>query len=202
MKKWIACLICIAGMFSASQTHAQNYSLKQLDTTKVFFSIENGLQAPEQVIRLDLTRERLKTFPDEILQFTNLQELVLNRNKLDSLPQSITQLKHLTILRANRNEIDSFPAYLCKLNKLVILDLSNNYIKSIPDDIYKLKNLEEFIMWSNIIGHFPQSLSRLKNLKTFDLLHNEMSVSEQDKLKFLLPDVELILSPPCNCEFD
>ena len=202
MKKWIACLICMAGIFSAARTHAQNYSLKQLDTTKVFFSIENGLQDPEQVIRLDLTRERLKDFPAEILQFTNLQELVLNKNKLDSIPKSITQLKHLTILRANRNKIDSFPAYLCKLNKLVMLDLSNNYIKSIPDEIYKLKNLEELIMWSNIINHFPQSLSRLKKLKTFDLLHNEMSVSEQDKLKFLLPDVELILSPPCNCEFD
>ena len=152
-------------MFFPRLSCAQIYSIEQLDTMQVFHSIEKALEAPELVIRLDLTRKRLKSFPEEILQFSNLQELVLNRNKLDSIPKSITQLKHLNILRANRNEIDSFPDYLCKLNKLVILDLSNNYIKSIPDDVYKLKNLEEFIMWSNLIAIFPQSLSRLEKLR-------------------------------------
>jgi hypothetical protein len=49
---------------------------------------------------------------------------------------------------------------------------------------------------------WPASLGRLTRLKRLDLLHNPMSAEEQELLRSWLPDIQLELSPPCNCSFD
>lgn len=200
MKKWNLFVICIVGM--SQFNWAQTIPYADLDTAKVYTDIEKALENPEIVCRLDLTRKRLKEVPEDILQFKNLQELNLNRNKLDSLPPWLNQLQNLMIFSASRNEIETIPKEICRLPELHVLDMSNNYLKAIPKNIHKAKKLEELILWSNLISNFPPTLAQCENLKLVDLLHNEMSVNEQERIKFLLPDIELIMSPPCQCEFD
>lgn len=200
MKKWILFVCCIAGL--SQLNWAQEVPYADLDTAKVYSDIAKALENPDYVYRLNLTRKRLKEVPEEILQFKNLQELNLNRNKLDSLPPWLNQLQNLMVFSASRNEIEAIPKELCRLPELRVLDMSNNYLKAIPENINKAKKLEELILWSNLISDFPPTLAQCDNLKLLDLLHNEMSVNEQERIKFLLPDINIIMSPPCQCEFD
>ena len=199
MKKWVFFVLGIVGF--AQLNWAQTTASSVLDTATVYRNIAKALEHTDLVYRLDLKRKRLKEVPVEILQFKNLQELNLNRNKLDSLPPWLIQLQDLMVFSANRNEIEEIPKEICRLPELRILDMSNNYLKSIPKNINQAKKLEKLILWGNLISDFPPTLRQCKNLILLDLLHNEMSADEQERIKFLLPDIEIIMSPPCQCEF-
>jgi len=87
------------------------------------------------------------------------------------------------------------------MRSLVRIDLSDNDVDRIPDEIHRLLNLKELILWSNVIGYYPTSLLRMEQLILVDLLNNEMSVQEQERIKTLIPKAELKLSTPCNCTF-
>lgn len=172
------------------------------DSSRVYTSLKAALQAEEPVYRLHLVRERYRKFPEEIFQFTELRELILDRNKIKEIPSDIVKLTHLEHLSISRNKLTSFPPVVCNLKKLKRLDLSSNDITQIPDEIHRLQKLEVLAIWGNIIGYFPSTLIRLDALRYLDLLHNEMSEQEQERLRNLLPETDLNLSPPCNCTFD
>jgi Leucine-rich repeat (LRR) protein len=184
-----------------SLAKSQEVDYASLDTCKVYTSIESALEADGPVYRLDLTRSRLRKLPPELFQLTSLQELILDRNKLKTIPPEIVELKNLQHLSVSRNKLTTFPPVLCNLRSLVRLDLSSNEVDKIPDEIHRLQNLEELILWSNLIGYYPTTLMRLKSIKVVDLLHNEMSEPEQERIRQLLEGVDLKLSPPCDCTF-
>ena len=51
--------------------------------SKVFFSLEEAkLAHPDSVINLDLSKQKLASFPVEILKFSNLKSLDLSKNQL------------------------------------------------------------------------------------------------------------------------
>ena len=77
-----------------------------------------------------------------------------------------------------------------------------NYLRGIPLDIDMMQGLEILSLWGNVLAPFLRLWATLPDLKVLDLLHNEMTVDEQEMLKELLPDVQLNMSQPCNCEFD
>ena len=79
------------------------------------------------------------------------------------------------------------------------ISLGENALQGIPIDIDLIKNLKVLSLWGNVLAHFPASLGNLEHLEILDLLHNEMTVDEQDMLKTLLPNVQMNLSEPCNC---
>ncbi|MDG2247321.1 MAG: leucine-rich repeat domain-containing protein [Flavobacteriales bacterium] len=187
-------------LFSA-HIRAQDVPFEMLDTAKVYYTLEAALNADLPVYRLDLTKSGLKEIPAELCTLSSLQELILDRNKLKSLPQEISKLKNLQAISVSKNKLESFPDFLCNMRSLVRIDLSDNEVDRIPDEIHRLINLKELILWSNVIGYYPSSLIRMEQLTLVDLLHNEMSVQEQERIKTLIPVAELKLSPPCNCTF-
>ena len=108
----------------------------------------------------------------------------------------------LKALVADHNRIQDFPEVLLKMPHVEQLSLGENYLRGIPLDIDMMAGLEILSLWGNVLARFPASLGNLERLQILDLLHNEMTVEEQDMLQALLPDVQLNLSEPCNCEFD
>lgn len=176
-------------------------STVRLDTCRVFTDLAAAIASPEPVYRLDLSKQRIKTFPEGVFLLRELREINLDRNKLDSIPQRIHDLKHLEVFSAERNRLDAFPVGLCGMRSLRVIRLGDNEITRIPDCISGTVELEELIMWSNQVGYYPAALADLPRLKTCDFLHVEMSKEEQARLIELLPEVELILSPPCDCTF-
>lgn len=196
--KQLLLLVSLAITFVAQ---GQLEPLAGMDTLKVYRSLEAALNAELPVKRLDLTRQKLKYFPEEIFQLTELEELILDRNKIRVIPGEITKLKKLRHLSISRNNLDKFPPHLCSVRSLERLNLSQNEIAKLPDEIHRLINLKELILWSNVIGYYPTTLIRMKELKYVDLLHNEMNDQEQERVRNLLKDATINLSPPCDCTF-
>lgn len=167
--------------------------------------VETAVQAQRSgqvVLALDLTRKRLNDLPPDVMLLTDLTYLVINRNRIHGFPEWLSEMTDLKVLIADHNRIEDFPGVLLDMPQLRQLSLGENYLTGIPLDIDSMTSLEILSLWGNVLARFPASLANLEHLQVLDLLHNEMTVEEQDMLQALLPDVQLNLSEPCDCEFD
>ncbi|MDA0940328.1 MAG: leucine-rich repeat domain-containing protein [Bacteroidetes bacterium] len=167
--------------------------------------VEEAIVAQQQgevVLALDLTRNRLSDLPEGLKSLPDLTYLIANRNRLQGLPKWLPELTDLKVLLADYNRISDFPEVLLGMPQLEQLSLGENYLTGIPLDIDNMTSLQILSLWGNVLASFPASLGNLERLQILDLLHNEMTVEEQDILKALLPEVQLNLSEPCDCEFD
>ena len=71
-----------------------------------FTNLEDALKNPESVKFLSLSKNRLKTFPVEIMKFSNLEYLDLSKNKLTTLPDTWAINKRFIMLPINRWQED------------------------------------------------------------------------------------------------
>ena len=156
----------------------------------------------ELVLAIDLSRNKLKSLPEELQEFEDLRYLLLNRNRLRQLPDWLPELGQLHALILDHNRFDDFPEVLLSMPQLQQLSIGENYLRGIPIDIDHMQGLQYLSLWGNVLASFPASLGNLPDLKVLDLLHNEMTVDEQELLKELMPEVQLNMSQPCNCKFE
>jgi Leucine-rich repeat (LRR) protein len=200
LKYFISIFTFLCCLFSGINSYAQVVSREALDTMPIFKSVSIASQNPDQVYRLDLSKQKLQHIPEEVWSFKNLQELILTKNRLLVIPDEIASLKYLQVFVAEHNEIEKIPAALLSLTNLRELDLADNLVSIIPENIDHLANLEVLALWDNPIEYYPESLSDLPNLKVLDLLHNQISSDTQERLKSTLSEVKVIMSPPCACQ--
>ncbi|TND01824.1 MAG: hypothetical protein FD123_4200 [Bacteroidetes bacterium] len=172
-----------------------------LDTMPGYTSLQEALKEPDKVIKLVLRKQKLKMFPKEILQFTNLQYLDLSKNDLKELPDSIGVLKNLQVLHLSKNEIEYLPKEIGELVNLKILDVNQNELVELPSSIGRLSKLEYLDLWSNNLERFPDTMKELKNLKLMDLRVILMSDELQLRLQQWLPHTKIYFSPNCKCKY-
>jgi len=129
-----------------------------------YFSLEEALKKKEDVYRLDLSHQKLKSIPPSISQLTNLKRLDLSDNQLSDLPPEIDSLKDLRRLFLDNNQFKKIPKVVFKLKKLKKLYLSGNRITKLSPKIKKLKKLERFEIDNNNIRTLPIELLALKKL--------------------------------------
>ena len=189
--------ILFLGIFTKG--FSQVLSEQELDTCYIYTTIEKASKSPDGVYVLDLTKSKLKAFPDEILNFKNLNILKLGKNKIASVPEGISKLIFLQELDLGKNKLDRFPGGIVELVNLKKLVLNQNYIEGIPYMIKNLEKLEYLDMWSNNLGSFPESLNDLKALKEFDLRVIQFTTEEKERIKNLLPNAKIHFSASCNC---
>ena len=89
----------------------------------------------------------------------------------------------------------------CAWTNWETLSLGDNFIEEIPLDVDHMASLRHLGLWGNLIGRYPASLGDLPNLRTLDLLHNDMTAEEQELVSSMLPQVKVLMSEPCLCEF-
>jgi Leucine-rich repeat (LRR) protein len=171
-----------------------------LDTMTAFTSLEEALKNPEKVIKLELRRKKLKSFPMEILKFPNLQYLDISKNSIKELPAEIGELKNLQFLVISRNSIEELPPQIGDLTNLIYLNVNQNELTSIPTTIGKLTKLRNLDLWSNNIDRFPEELKNLKSLLVFDLRVILIPDAEQAAIQALLPNTKVYFSPYCKCQ--
>lgn len=183
------------------ESNAQTELLDSLSLDKAFAytSIEEAMQHPDQVVKLELRKKRFKKFPVEILTFTNLQYLDLSKNDIEDLPEEIGQLKNLQYFAISKNGLQEFPHQLGELKNLYYLEANNNELTSLPWEIGKLSKLEYIDLWSNEIDKFPDEIKNLKNLKMMDLRVIMIPDLEQGRIQSLLPHAKIYFSPYCKC---
>ncbi len=155
-------------LFQSIRAQTELLDSLTLDRTFVYTSIEEAMQHPEQVIKLELKKKKLKTIPPEVFKLPNLQYLDLSKNKIRELPDEIGQLTNLQYLALSRNELQELNPKIGNLKNLYYLEINNNELTALPLDIGKLEKLEYLDLWSNEIGRFPDEMKNMKSLKMMD----------------------------------
>jgi Leucine-rich repeat (LRR) protein len=166
---------------------------------KLYTSLEEALAAPaDSVYRLDLSKQKLDSLPQEVMTFKNLRELHLEKNRLTSLPDNF-YFEDLRILDISKNKLENFPEALCKVPSLRRLYISKNKIDSLPDCIGNMSDLIELDAWFNPIDYLPESLTQLRNLRSLDLRGMNFTNEFQQKWQEKLPWVKIEFDLGCDC---
>jgi hypothetical protein len=211
--RWlIPCLLMLGAtrMSGITACHTTSHSICPTDSlwrnAPVFSNLDTALAANAlgvPVLRLDLSRQKIRVIPSELAQLSELKQLILDRTKIDALPSALVALRDLEHFSADMNQMTQFPEVILEWKQLGYLSLGDNLIDSIPLNIDVLDRLQTLNLWSNLIAFFPASLGDLMSLSTLDLTNNDMTAEEQYQLKtWMNSSVELLLSTPCRCEFD
>ncbi len=189
-------------VFSASKLFSQSVLIDSLtlDTMRAYTSLEEALKNPEKVIKLELRRKKLKSFPMEILKFPNLQYLDLTKNNIKELPAEISELKNLQYFSISKNVLEEFPPQIGALTNLFYLNANQNELTSIPPVIGKLTKLKNLDLWSNNIENFPDELKYLKSLLVLDLRVILIPDAQQSNIQAMVPHAKVYFSPYCKCQ--
>ena len=86
----------------------------------------------------------LLDLPEEIFEFTWLENLNLSYNKLTSLSKKIGQLTNLKSLDLSFNELTELPEEIFNLEHLSYLRLSANRLTAFPKGIGRVTNPEPY----------------------------------------------------------
>src|SRR5687767_9544193 len=97
-----------------------------LATWQEYTDLEEALKNPKNVIKLSLRKQKLKEFPKELYEFTNLQYLDLSRNKIKELPDSIVSFKNLQYLIVSRTGLERLPPNIGRMKNLKYLNVNQN----------------------------------------------------------------------------
>jgi Leucine-rich repeat (LRR) protein len=131
---------------------------------------------------LDLAGNNLLILPDNLSQFTNLQQLSMGDgayggNKLTVIDETICSLTKLKSLCFFQNPIDSISPNIVNLKNLEYLNLNQTNITYIPATIGELKNLQDLQLSSTEISTIP-----IEILKCTEL--TEIGLNNCEKLDF------------------
>jgi Leucine-rich repeat (LRR) protein len=179
-------------------------------------TMREAMEAPDQVLELDLYYRRLPAFPGDILKLGNLERLSVRTCKIGSFPDGIGTLSKLVSLDAgessltnitpavgcltnlcrvwlNDNQLTELPSELGQLSKLTYLNLDRNQLTALPDTIGRLANLTWLRVNHNRLTALPADLSGLaQNLKTLYLMGNPIPANEQTRIRNALPNCKVI----------
>lgn len=205
-KRLAAFVLLSWGLLGLSWGQARREVIVDLPEDVVWYDdVETAVQAQRNgavVLALDLSRQRLKDLPPDLMLLEDLTYLLASRNRLDHFPDWLADMTDLKAVVADHNRFRNFPEVLFRMPHLTQISMGDNELQGIPLDIDLIADLEVLSLWSNLLAAFPASLGNLEQLQILDLLHNEMTVEEQGMITALLPDVQLNFSEPCDCDFD
>ena len=198
----IAAITTIILAFSIN-TFAQDKLLDSLALALYdeYTDLDSAVKNPDNVVKLVLRKKKLKSFPNVILQFKNLQYLDISKNSIKELPDSILKLNNLQYLIVSKTGLESIPNTIGQLKNLKYINLNQNEISRIPFSLGDLENLEIVDFWSNNLDNFPESLKKLTKLKSMDLRNILIPQNQQDNLQSTLPNTTLFFSPACKCNW-
>lgn len=164
----------------------------------LILAFTSALLFGQSAYRINVERERLKTWPDSLFN-PAITELLLAKNKLSKIPCNLAQLQELKVLDLTKNNIDSLPQCMQKLQNLEVLRLGMNNLTEIPSWIAELKNLKVLDIWGNLIITLPEELTYLRQLEVLDLRLNHISSEQQRYFSENLPNTKIHFSSSCNC---
>jgi len=196
MRNWLFIFFLAVSIPSFSQELLDSLTLV---TYQEYTDLNAAMEDKESVVRLNLKKKKLKSFPKEILEMPNLQYLDLSRNSIKEIPDSIVKLKKLQFLIINKTGLEGLPTNFGKLKNLKYLNMSQNEISTLPYSFGDLIFLEYADFWDNNLDEFPSSMNGLLSLKKMDLRNILISKVKQDGLQQALPRTKIYFSTPCNC---
>jgi Leucine-rich repeat (LRR) protein len=174
-------------------------SVAQLNHGRVYLWNELAGVNPDTIRAISFEKMKLDSLPNELWKFTNITYLSLEKNQLAYLPEDFNKLTQLTELNIEKNKFTFFPLVICQLPNLKKLNASRNRVESIPNQIENCSHLESIDLYDNLIGDFGTGIFQLKELRTLNIEGVMYGTNFADDLKRKLPNVKIILDPPCKC---
>ncbi len=125
---------------------------------------------PQNVRIIDLRNNKLKKFPEEIVNFKNLDTLKLDNNSIHSIPSTIFSGFSPKFFSISNNYLKGIPLEISLWQKnLEYLNISVNFISNLPKEIGLLSNLKSLHINNNSFVNIPNDLRKLSNLKEIGL---------------------------------
>ena len=174
-----------------------NYA--QLNHGKIYMWNEVSGANPDTIHAISFEKYKVDSLPKELWNFTNLTYLNLEKNQLSYLPEELATLVQLTELNISKNKFTFLPLIICQLPNLQKLNASRNRIGSIPNQIANCPHLQVIDFYDNIIEDFGTGIFNLTELKTLNIEGVMYGTNFADDLKRKLPNVHILLDPPCKC---
>jgi Leucine-rich repeat (LRR) protein len=156
--------------------------------------IPKTLGQAKSLERLILDENRLTDLPGSVL--VKLPELVTLRarsNKLTNLPDEVGLLKKLSKIDISANLLSKLPDNLGEATNLKVLYADGNLLRELPKGIGDLKKLEYLSLSGNALTKLPDEIKNLTALKHLHLENNQFSQEEKERIKKLLPQVDIVL---------
>lgn len=174
-----------------------NYA--QLNHGKIYMWNEVIGAHPDTIHAISFEKYKLDSLPKELWHFSNLTYLNLEKNQLTHLPDELASLDQLTELNISKNKFTFLPLIICQLPNLEKLNASRNRISSIPNQIANCQHLQLIDFYDNIIEDFGTGIFSLVELRTLNIEGVMYGTNFADDLKRKLPNVNILLDPPCKC---
>ena len=197
----IALFSFITLLLFANISKAQLLDSLSLDTVTAYTNLQEALKNPDAVIKLVLRKQHFKSFPQEILNFKNLQYLDLSKNSIKELPDSIGSLTNLQYFVCSKTGLERIPKQIGMLTNLTYINFNQNELVALPPQIGNLDKLKILDLWSNELDTFPETLANLSSLQVMDLRNILLGDDVQKHLKELMPKAIVHLSPSCKCKW-
>ncbi|KAF8357496.1 phlp-2 [Pristionchus pacificus] len=156
---------------------------------------------------LSSTPAPLLGWVEDIGRLSLLQHLDLSSNRLGSFPPPLSQLSSLTRLSLSANQLDTLPIHIRLLVNLNSLDLSNNWLTDLPFQLTECTYLTHLNLSFNRFKKIPNTLHHLKGVSVWKLAGNELisfdvpseivqRIEKLDLRRNFLSRTFRILSPP------
>ena len=167
------------GPFAVVWSNEKKYYLDTLGNAYLVSRKLEDKPSPD-IQALDLSGQKLDTFPMEVLKYPNLRVLHIRGygtalNKFVSLPNELTQLKALRYLFLSYGRLSALPNNIGQLQSLKYLDLRGNQLTQLPESFGQLKNLEKLDLAFSKLSKLPQNFGQLQKLVHLDLKSNQLS---------------------------
>ena len=143
------------------------------------------------LVSVDLSFNKIKGVPDQILNCKNLKTMILTNNHIETISAKLFQI-NLEYLLVQNNNISFLP--LIQKNEtnsfiLKIFDLTNNNLSVIEEDVFSNINVERLFLSFNKIEVFPKLSPMIEQLiisnnKLNNISHLE-TISNYDQFTFL-----------------
>lgn len=148
------------------------------------------IQQNKQIVSLAICNS-IDSIPEEIGKLTNLIELDLYNNCFTHIPNSIKSLKNLENLNFLGNNLSELNIKSGEFMKLKNINLGANKFETFPDELIHLSNIESIALWQNEIKTIPNDIVKLRELKKMYLRYNQISRKEQERIKKLIPNLNV-----------
>ncbi|MCK4934164.1 MAG: leucine-rich repeat domain-containing protein [Simkaniaceae bacterium] len=152
---------------------------------------------PQKIEELELTCQKLRRVPQEIVMLNSLLFLTLDSNMIQTLPKSISQLTSLEMLNVTNNELQTLPEEIGMLTNLQCLELSENRLQNLPNALIDLCSLIELTIDSNQFTILPEIVFSLTTLKHLTIDNNPIPIDLTMIRRFkILSNLQDLTLPP------
>lgn len=133
---------------------------------------------------VELTGNRIKALPADMLQLISIRQLILSYNQLSELPNGCTTLSRLNVLDLSNNKLTTLPN-MAPMLSLKVLDLTANKLGATdgtsPTAIEALIHLVRLDLGNNKLKRLSEGFaSSLTKLQSLSLFRNDLTTLPED----------------------